>query len=278
MKHIFTRAETLKGAALGFTKANKNRTTEAEHKLVEILNEQGFELVGEYKDKNTAVEIRCVNCGTINSLTPHHIKQKGTSCRECKRTERVRTLEKERETKRQAKASKKEAERKEHEKRLTAQHVCKICGGTYTIASYMQSVGTKYERDSGFCSATCRSKAVKINKAETKKRARASGKKYASKHYARAIQLGLPAEEGITLKKLITRDGLTCALCGLPCFYGGDSRADLYPSIDHIKPIHRGGGHTWDNVQVAHRICNSNKRDLIGEKWNNAPKGGAKQS
>lgn len=37
----------------------------------------------------------------------------------------------------------------------------------------------------------------------------------------------------------------------------------LYPTVDHITALANGGGHTWDNVQLAHAICNSYKRDLI---------------
>lgn len=89
-------------------------------------------------------------------------------------------------------------------------------------------------------------------------------------YYARAKLHGAPAEVGITLEKLIKRDGLTCKICGLPCLYYGDYLADLYPTMDHIVPISKGGGHTWNNVQVAHRICNRNKSDHIGKEWNNA--------
>lgn len=266
---------------------NREKIEEAERNLAIKLMESGFNYVGGYAPKKTRprITICCQKCGTTFERALAVLQYKGTTCPVCRQNEKQKRLvqiKEETEKKKQLRKSEWEEKRRirklERLKRLDEIHSCKICGETYTIASYMQSVGTKYERDSGFCSAACRSKAVKINKAETKKRARASGKRYTSKHYARAKQLGQPAEEGITLKKLIARDGLTCALCGLPCFYGGDFRADLYPSIDHIIPIHRGGGHTWDNVQVAHRICNSNKRDLIGEKWLNAPKGGAKQS
>ena len=88
-------------------------------------------------------------------------------------------------------------------------------------------------------------------------------------YYARAKLHGAPAEVGVTLKNLIKRNGLTCAICGLPCFNGGNYLADLYPTMDHIIPISKGGGHTWDNVQVAHRLCNINKSNLIGKEWNN---------
>ena len=36
-----------------------------------------------------------------------------------------------------------------------------------------------------------------------------------------------------------------------------------YPSVDHIIPISKGGTHTWDNVQLAHIICNSKKGNSI---------------
>ena len=61
-----------------------------------------------------------------------------------------------------------------------------------------------------------------------------------------------------------------CKKCGLECIYGDDPLALLYPTMDHIIPISKGGGHTWDNVQIAHRICNINKSNLIGEEWKNA--------
>lgn len=88
-------------------------------------------------------------------------------------------------------------------------------------------------------------------------------------YYARAKMRGAPAEIGITLSKLIKRDGGICQICGLPCFCGGDYLADLYPTIDHIVPLSKGGGHTWNNVQLAHRVCNINKSNMIGEEWNN---------
>ena len=89
-------------------------------------------------------------------------------------------------------------------------------------------------------------------------------------YYQRAKLHGAPAEIGVTLQNLIKRDGLTCAICGLECIYGDDPLALLYPTMDHIIPISKGGGHTWDNVQIAHRICNINKSNLIGEEWKNA--------
>ena len=78
-------------------------------------------------------------------------------------------------------------------------------------------------------------------------------------------------DKDITLKKLYTRDGGICYLCGKPCDYEDYKRSDkgafitgrLYPSIDHVKPLSHGGTHTWDNIRLAHMICNSQKSDRI---------------
>ena len=72
----------------------------------------------------------------------------------------------------------------------------------------------------------------------------------------------------ITLEKLYNRDGGTCALCGGLCDYNDYAfrgsvfiAGNEYPSIDHIRPLSKGGSHTWDNVQLAHRQCNSIKHN-----------------
>lgn len=86
-----------------------------------------------------------------------------------------------------------------------------------------------------------------------------------SAHRHRAKKWGLQYDKTVTLKHLIERDGLTCAICGKPCD-PNDKKwnrrcGPMYPTIDHIIPMSKGGGHTWDNVQVAHMICNTRKQD-----------------
>lgn len=87
-------------------------------------------------------------------------------------------------------------------------------------------------------------------------------------HIQRAIRYGCQWEYGVTLKKLLKRDGLRCAICGEQCDVNdksyGNGTGPLYPSMDHIIPIAKGGSHTWNNVQVAHVICNTLKKDKIG--------------
>lgn len=51
---------------------------------------------------------------------------------------------------------------------------------------------------------------------------------------------------------VIERDGYVCQLCG----------AEVEPTdvhIDHVFPFSLGGGHTLDNLQVAHSRCNIRK-------------------
>lgn len=60
--------------------------------------------------------------------------------------------------------------------------------------------------------------------------------------------------------QVLARDGLICRLCGHPVLYASTL------AIDHIIPVSRGGDDSLDNLQVAHRSCNSRKgdRDVSG--------------
>lgn len=70
------------------------------------------------------------------------------------------------------------------------------------------------------------------------------------------------------LKELYKRDKGICYLCGNKCdyedyTYKGNTfiAGNYYPSIDHVIPISKGGTDDWNNIKLAHRICNSLKRD-----------------
>ena len=72
----------------------------------------------------------------------------------------------------------------------------------------------------------------------------------------------------ITIQKLFQRDNGICHICGGLCDWNDkEVRNDTivcgnqYPSIDHVLPLAKGGLHSWDNVKLAHRICNSLKGD-----------------
>ena len=52
---------------------------------------------------------------------------------------------------------------------------------------------------------------------------------------------------------LLTKQHGLCALCGKPM--GSDI------TIDHIYPVHLGGGDEIENLQAVHAVCNSRKKD-----------------
>lgn len=115
-----------------------------------------------------------------------------------------------------------------------------------------------------------------------------SGKEIAQKYnidlvniYRRAKKLGLPIhgdgnkwkdrckrygvtefDESITLDAVVEKYNGICQLCGKPIdksdIKDGHVRK-MYPSVDHVKPLSKGGSHTWDNIQLAHIGCNAKK-------------------
>ena len=136
----------------------------------------------------------------------------------------------------------------EKERKIDELHTCPICHKTFTIREYAESAGIDPIRilNIEYCSDKCRHKGHKTGK-----------------HIERAKLHGCEWESGVTLSKLLKRDGLRCALCGELCDPNdtswGNGSGPLYPSMDHKIPLAKGGTHTWDNVQVAHLICNSFK-------------------
>lgn len=75
-------------------------------------------------------------------------------------------------------------------------------------------------------------------------------------------------DKDITLQKLYRRDKGICYLCGGACDWndsttinGAFIAGDKYPSIDHVRPLALGGCHAWNNVKLAHKHCNTVKRD-----------------
>lgn len=70
-----------------------------------------------------------------------------------------------------------------------------------------------------------------------------------------------PVDWSISIERLAKRDGRGCYICGDKMNFKVDYNHDNYPNIEHVKPISKGGTHTWDNVKLAHRICNMKKSD-----------------
>lgn len=85
-------------------------------------------------------------------------------------------------------------------------------------------------------------------------------------YHERAIAYNVKYDQNVSLKKLILRDFGICQICGKPIdksSFSGKGCGPLYPTIDHIIPLSKGGNHVWDNVQLAHLKCNSMKGDRM---------------
>lgn len=115
-------------------------------------------------------------------------------------------------------------------------HICENCGEVYQAISPL----------SKYCSKKCMKKALKQRHKDP------------------------DADKSLTLKRLSIRDNNICRICGEPVDWndykvvdGITICGDRYPSKDHIYPKSKGGPTKWNNMQLAHRICNSRKRDLI---------------
>jgi predicted nucleic acid-binding Zn ribbon protein len=61
--------------------------------------------------------------------------------------------------------------------------------------------------------------------------------------------------------EIYERDDWICKICLKPTNRKVAKNHPHSPTIDHILPFAKGGGHTRENVQCAHRICNSLKGD-----------------
>ena len=80
----------------------------------------------------------------------------------------------------------------------------------------------------------------------------------------RAKLKGVPYVYGIKPASVFERDHWRCQLCGCktPQRLRGKNQPTS-PEVDHITPLSRGGGHTWNNVQCACRKCNIEKRATV---------------
>ena len=139
-----------------------------------------------------------------------------------------------------AEKEKKKQENIAHWLEYEAEHTCDICGKKYIA----------HHPFSKYCSKTC---------ARRNTRTRDSRNRYKN----------IIVDKGITLPKLAKRDHNQCQICGLFVDWNDYIKTDktiicgdMYPSIDHILPISLGGKHSWNNVQLAHRGCNTRKSNV----------------
>lgn len=199
-----------------------------------------WEYVSGYTGYYSKVIVRCKLCGKQKEVSRRSALYNGLGECECKRIERKAEKEVEK-----ILTFWDELQKPRPLKRDVVVSFCLTCGKPFVK-----------EGQSPYCSETCKRKARR--------------KKEAIKNDKRLREMSLSNIEDITLEGLIIRDKNICWLCGKHCdvndsywegstFFAGNN----YPSIDHVIPLAKGGTHTWDNVRLAHRICNSIKGDSV---------------
>ena len=106
--------------------------------------------------------------------------------------------------------------------------------------------GEKYEtirENAKTCSQDCRRKLARLER---------------NRRYKKLIGTN-GFDPSVTLEKVYEKCGGICQICKKKLVFTSDAVSDEYPSIDHVKPLSKGGTHTWNNVQLLCRKCNYTK-------------------
>ena len=200
-------------------------------------NNIDYEYLGGYENNISSVTLRCKRCGEVVVMNASFVRKNRTHQRhECctAKTKLINSLTKV--LSNRCKQLMREQANKQRE--LLLNKVCIECGTEFK-ANTLKRI---------YCSDQCRNKRqYRIHELKRNKRLKQNGK----------------IDYSITLTKLIKRDKGKCAICGKRVDIKADPNSDMYPSIDHVFPVSKGGTHTWDNVQLAHRGCNSDKSDKV---------------
>lgn len=69
--------------------------------------------------------------------------------------------------------------------------------------------------------------------------------------------------ERIRPRVVFKRDNWLCHVCGERCDPESVFPSPMYPTVDHVIPLARGGEHSYANVKCCCFSCNSRKRDLL---------------
>lgn len=215
---------------------------EASRRIYEKTNGL-LEYVSGYTIKEKPVTVRCTVCGGEFERTYHNLTTKGyVTCPHCI-SERRQSEKQSRIYEKSVASQRKRAERFSRTQ-LIGMRVCTECGSLF-VPRDINNVR---------CSSECTRRAVNRN-ADAR------------------LNKSNVVDKDITLTKLYKRDEGVCYLCGIKCDWSDYVTRDNgvvvagnnYPSIEHVMPLSKGGTHSWNNVRLACRGCNTKKNDKILE-------------
>ena len=247
--------DTVKYACVKYGLKNFNYLKESD--AASVVESTGFDYVGGFTNSKGTVTLRCRQCGCefvryydAVRNEAHGKRKEKLTCPRCyeasiEEYRRKKREPREREAQMRAQRKAEQLSRKVNDQltRRLAIHVCKNCGQEFCMAT------TGYDSEI-YCSKKCQARWHNRIKNDKRVKRMVSG----------------DHDTDITLDKLFKRDGGVCYICGLSCDWtdiaekdGAMIAGDNYPSIDHVKPLSKGGTHTWDNLKLACRRCNTAK-------------------
>jgi hypothetical protein len=212
---------------------------------------KGYEYISGYTHCDCNVYIKCLQCNNIFKISAQSARKKyyKIECKECRHI--AMGLKKaDMELKKiEIKLKKIEIKKIKELSRIqsnTIEKLCMACCKPYKTT----------RNKAKFCSVLC------CNKYHNKKHDMLRNTKL---RYNGAI------DNDIYLEKVIRKYNNICSICGKEvdlndCYhdiYNNFIVGRNYPSIDHVIPISKGGKHIWDNIQLAHMICNIKKSNKV---------------
>lgn len=221
----------------------QRETERTAERLKEKLDD-AFEYVGGYNGHDCYVTIRCKQCGTEFERSAQAIRKRQVKyCPCCRKEQTERNAEqrqREREEQKALRDAERERKRQEAEQRRienTVTKVCRMCGIEFETTSKQKVC----------CSPEC-------------------SKRYISNHRDKRIAKEKRIDVGINALSLFKRDNGRCWICGGECNLndyvirdGVFIAGNWYPSVDHLVAVCDGGENSWENVKLAHRVCNTRR-------------------
>lgn len=141
--------------------------------------------------------------------------------------------------------------------------ICKHCDKEYGLDVKIDNHGKVFQLNN-YCSIECnnegKSKRILNNKKQYKKTESYKNMKRNGSHKKRVITKGNKYED-IRRNVLFRRFNYICQGCNVKCVHpnGVNYNDNNCATIDHIKPVSKGGNHTYDNTQLLCRKCNTMK-------------------
>ena len=226
---------------------DKERKTHSEEWVKSYILDKSFgtfEYAGGYVNMDSHCLMRCVKCGQVEDRSMISLRSgKRVRCLSCQKKETE------------------ERRQKEREKKLIENEQARL-------TAKLIKAGNGKQLSFGFCAC---GEMLNHFIGYKGKQCNTCAKKAANKHKELVRRCKISnalVDSDITLPKLYQKENGICYLCGGLCNWNDKEVREntiicgnQYPSIDHVIPLAKGGLHSWDNIRLAHRICNSLKSD-----------------